>query len=204
MRGGGECGSEWYRQGRRANKLNSFDDFIACAEHLIDVEQLSDPGRVAAHGMSAGGLLVAGAINMQPSLFKAAVLEVPFVDVLSCMDDDTLPLTTLEYDEWGDPSETATRELIASYDPYLNIPRDSEGAYPSLMVTASMSDARVPYWAPLKMVAKLRDHLRWGGGDGQVLILKTDMEHGHYGDADQSAQFDDDADELTFLLTEVN
>lgn len=151
-RGGGEFGNEWHEAGRLLNKKKTFEDFIACAEHLIK-EGYSSQDRLVADGRSAGGLLLGASLNMRPDLFKAALADVPFVDVVNTMLDPDLPLTEGEFDEWGDPREEAFYDYIKSYSPYDGVRRQN---YPNLLVTTSLTDARVPYWEPAKWVARLR------------------------------------------------
>lgn len=172
VRGGGEYGEAWHDDGRLLAKPNSFDDFIACAEYLIEEGFTSAQGLVI-DGRSAGGLLVAAAANMRPDLFRAVVADVPFVDVLNTMLDESLPLTVAEFEEWGDPREAEAHECIRSYSPY-----DRIGAkpYPTMLVSASLNDARVPYWEPVKWAAKLRDL----SSAGYPVILRV-LPAGHTG-----------------------
>jgi oligopeptidase B len=172
-RGGGALGRAWYDKGKLLYKRNSFTDFIACAEHLAD-RNYSDAGRMICYGGSAGGMLVGAVVNMRPDLWRAAVLVVPFVDVLNTMLDDSLPLTVIEYDEWGNPADRKYYEYMLSYSPYDNIaPRD----YPSMLVLGGFHDRRVQYWEPAKWVARLRARKT----DDNVVLLRTRMTEGHKG-----------------------
>ncbi len=174
VRGGQERGYRWYREGKLQHKANTFSDFIACAEHLID-QGYTGKGRICALGGSAGGMLVGAVINQRPALFHAAVADVPFVDVLNTMLDPSLPLTPPEWPEWGNPIEDPEAyHNILSWSPYDNVQPQH---YPHLLVTAGVSDPRVTYWEPAKWVAKLR---ATAPGERQ-LLLYTDMRAGHGG-----------------------
>ena len=180
VRGGMEKGYAWYKNGKLENKINTFNDYIACAHYLIK-ENYTRTGNIVVHGGSAGGMLVGAAINMQPNLFKAAVADVPFVDVLNTMSDANLPLTPPEWPEWGNPIENkADFENISSYSPYENVSRQ---AYPHMLVTAGLTDPRVTYWEPAKWVAKLRAMKT----NNNILVLKMNMGAGHGG---ASGRFD--------------
>ncbi|MBA3469111.1 MAG: S9 family peptidase, partial [Herpetosiphonaceae bacterium] len=152
IRGGSELGREWYEQGKLQRKKNTFSDFIACAEHLIAAGYTSSE-RLAISGGSAGGLLMGAVVNQRPDLFKAVIAKVPFVDVINTMSDPSLPLTVIEYEQWGNPDEPAAYEYIRSYSPYDNVRAQ---AYPHMLVTAGLNDPRVAYWEPAKWVARLR------------------------------------------------
>ncbi len=173
VRGGGELGEAWYRDGKQENKQNTFDDFISCAEHLIATNRTSAEQLVISGG-SAGGLLIGAVLNQRPELFKAAIAEVPFVDVLNTMLDPDLPLTVTEYDEWGNPQEAQVHERIKAYAPYENVRAQ---AYPAMLVIAGYNDSRVQYWEAAKWVAKLRAHKT----DDHLLLLKTELGAGHGG-----------------------
>jgi len=180
VRGGMEKGYQWYLDGKAEKKSNTFDDFIVVAELLIQQELVS-PNKLCCYGGSAGGLLVGAVLNERPDLFAAAVADVPFVDVLSTMLDDSLPLTPAEWPEWGNPIEDkAAFERIASYSPVDNV---QSIAYPHLLVLAGLTDPRVTYWEPAKWVAKMRDVAK----PGNMLLLKTNMDAGHGG---ASGRFD--------------
>ncbi|KPZ25007.1 Oligopeptidase B [Pseudomonas viridiflava] len=173
VRGGGELGEAWYRNGKQEHKQNTFGDFIACAEHLI-AEGLTRSEQLVISGGSAGGLLMGAVLNQRPDLFKAAIAEVPFVDVLNTMLDPELPLTVTEYDEWGNPQEPEVYERIKAYAPYENV---SVQAYPAMLVIAGYNDSRVQYWEAAKWVAKLRATKT----DDNLLLLKTELGAGHGG-----------------------
>ncbi len=175
VRGGEEMGRSWYDDGKRLKKRNTFTDFIACAEHLVK-SGYAHPKELFAWGGSAGGLLVGAVVNMRPELFKGIVAHVPFVDVVTTMLDETIPLTTGEYHEWGDPREKAYYDYILSYSPYDNVDRR---LYPHMLVTAGLHDSQVQYWEPAKWVAKLRDVQ--SDSSSQRILLKTNMEAGHHG-----------------------
>jgi oligopeptidase B len=173
VRGGEEMGRPWYEGGRRLNKRNSFTDFIAAAEYLID-KGYSSADRLVIRGGSAGGLLMGAVTNMRPELFRAVLAEVPFVDVVNTMLDASLPLTVIEYDEWGNPNDRASYKYIRSYSPYDNV---EARRYPHMLVTAGLNDPRVAYWEPAKWTAKLRAQKT----DDNRLLLRTNMGAGHGG-----------------------
>ena len=173
VRGGGELGEAWYRAGKQEHKANTFSDFIACAEHLIE-QGLTSSAQLVISGGSAGGLLIGAVLNQRPELFRAAIAEVPFVDVLNTMLDPDLPLTVTEYDEWGNPQEADVYARIKSYAPYENV---SAQAYPATLVIAGYNDSRVQYWEAAKWVAKLRATRT----DDHLLLLKTELGAGHGG-----------------------
>jgi oligopeptidase B len=173
VRGGGEMGKRWHDQGRMLNKRNTFTDFIACAEHLVRTRYAA-PAMLVAQGGSAGGLLMGAVTNLRPDLFRAIVSEVPFLDVVNTMLDDTLPLTTGEYEEWGNPNSREYFDYMLSYSPYDNLKR---GAYPAMLVETSLNDSQVMYWEPAKYVAKLRTLKT----DGNPLLLRINMDAGHGG-----------------------
>ncbi len=180
VRGGMEKGYTWYRNGKLKNKINTFNDYITCAEHLVK-HRFTSAGKIAVHGGSAGGMLVGAVINMRPELFNAAIADVPFVDVLNTMSDDSLPLTPPEWPEWGNPLKNKEDYLtILKYSPYDNVKLQH---YPNILVTAGLTDPRVTYWEPAKWVAKLRDQKL----DDNMLLLKTNMDAGHAG---ASGRFD--------------
>jgi oligopeptidase B len=180
IRGGSDKGWGWFLDGRKEKKPNTFTDFIACAEHLVG-EGYASPGRIAAYGGSAGGMLMGAVANLRPDLWGAIIAAVPFVDVLNTMSDTTLPLTPPEWPEWGNPIEDpAAYDTIESYSPY---DRVAACAYPPILATGGLSDPRVTYWEPAKWIAKLREH---STGDAPML-LKINMEAGHGG---ASGRFD--------------
>jgi oligopeptidase B len=192
VRGGGELGEAWYRAGKLAHKQNSFDDFIACAEHLIDAG-LSTPAQLVISGGSAGGLLMGAVLNQRPELFRAAIAEVPFVDVLNTMLDPELPLTVTEYDEWGNPQEPEVYARIKAYAPYENVRTQ---AYPAILAVAGYNDSRVQYWEAAKWVARLRVSKT----DNNLLLLKTEFGAGHGGMSGRYQALRDVALEYAFVL----
>ena len=193
IRGGDEMGYHWYDNGKMAKKTNSFHDFIACAEALVE-QGYAEPGNVAAMGGSAGGMLMGAIANMRPDLWRCLVSQVPFVDVLNTMLDDTLPLTPIEWPEWGNPIASADDfERIQSYSPYDNIAAQD---YPAMLVTAGISDPRVTYWEPAKYVAKLRATRT----NTKPLFLKTNMGAGHFGVSGRFASIKELAETYCFML----
>ncbi len=192
VRGGGELGEAWYRAGKQEHKHNTFSDFIACAEHLI-ANGVTRADQLAISGGSAGGLLIGAVLNQRPDLFRVAIAEVPFVDVLNTMLDPDLPLTVTEYDEWGNPEEPAVYDRIRAYAPYENV---SAQAYPALLVIAGYNDSRVQYWEAAKWVAKLRATKT----DDNPLLLKTELGAGHGGMSGRYQGLRDVALEYAFVL----
>ena len=193
IRGGAELGKQWHDQGKLLSKMNTFTDFIACAEHLITARYTSSD-RLAMLGGSAGGLLVGAVLNMRPELFHAAIAKVPYVDTLNTSLDPTLPLTVAEYEEFGNPQEKQFYDYIKSYAPYENVSRRE---YPAMLVTAGLNDPRVSYWEPAKWVAKLRA-LKTGNN---VLLLKTNMGSGHFGPSGRYESIKETAFDYAFLLS---
>uniref|UniRef100_UPI0037428405 S9 family peptidase n=1 Tax=Hafnia alvei TaxID=569 RepID=UPI0037428405 len=196
VRGGGELGQQWYEQGKLANKPNSFNDFIDATHGLVE-RGFGQPGRLYAMGGSAGGLLVGAVMNQQPELFNAIVAQVPFVDVVTTMLDDTLPLTLGEYDEWGNPHRLADYQQMKAYSPYDNI---KPMRYPNLLVTTGLNDSQVQYWEPAKWIAKLRENQL---GTGKILLL-TDMQAGHGGKSGRLKRVENTALEYNFILAVDN
>lgn len=194
-RGGGEMGRQWYLDGKLLSKRNTFTDTISACEHLVE-RGLADPDRIALRGGSAGGLLVGACVTMRPELFRAAVAEVPFVDVVNTMSDPSMPLTVTEWDEWGDPRDEPFASYIGAYSPYDNT---APGEYPTMLVTAGLNDPRVSYHEPAKWVAKLRA-LRT---DTNVLLMRTEMGAGHGGPSGRYDAWRDEAEILAFLLTSL-
>ena len=192
LRGGMEMGWDWYEGGKLLQKKNTFTDYIACAEHLIG-EGYTTSGQIVAAGGSAGGMLMGAVANLRPDLFRAIVAQVPFVDVLNTMLDDTLPLTTMEYNEWGNPNERAFYDYIKAYSPYDNVIAQ---AYPSMLITGGISDPRVTYWEPAKWAARLRDTKT----DDNLLLLKIHMESGHAGASGRFDRLIEVAEEYAFIL----
>ncbi len=196
IRGGKDKGDAWYRNGKLDNKTNTFTDFIAAARHLI-AEGFTSEGRIVAHGGSAGGMLMGAVANMAPSLFGAIIADVPFVDVLTTMCDESLPLTPPEWPEWGNPlTDKEAYATIKSYSPYDNV---REQAYPHILVTAGLTDPRVTYWEPAKWVAKLRNMKT----DDNTLLLKTNMDAGHGGASGRFDYLKEVALAYAFALTSV-
>ena len=195
IRGGEDLGRDWYEDGKMLNKINTFNDFITCGEFLINQNYTSSKNLFAMGG-SAGGLLIGAVINMKPQLWKAAIAAVPFVDVVTTMLDDSIPLTTGEYDEWGNPNQEEHYKYILSYSPYDQIESKD---YPALLVTTGLHDSQVQYWEPAKWVAKLRELKT----DDNLLLLKTNMETGHGGASGRYEYFKDIALNYAFLLDQA-
>lgn len=192
IRGGEYLGREWYEDGKMLNKKNTFFDFIDCAKYLID-ENYTSSKHLYAMGGSAGGLLVGAVMNMEPNLFNGIIAQVPFVDVVTTMLDENIPLTTGEYEEWGNPNDKEYYHYMKSYSPYDNVePKE----YPNLLVTTGLHDSQVQYWEPAKWVAKLRNLKT----DNNLLIFKTDMSAGHGGASGRFESLKEDALEYAFLL----
>ena len=192
IRGGEDLGRAWYEDGKLLKKKNTFTDFIACAEHLVQ-QEYSSPAHLYAMGGSAGGLLMGAVINMRPDLFNGAIANVPFVDVVTTMLDESIPLTTGEFQEWGNPKEKEFYDYMLSYSPYDNV---SAQAYPNLLVTSGLHDSQVQYWEPTKWVAKLRELKK----DQNLLLLFTNMEAGHGGASGRFNPLKEIALEYAFLL----
>jgi oligopeptidase B len=192
VRGGNEMGRHWYDNGKLFNKKNTFTDFIACAEYLVGLGYTS-PEQLYCMGGSAGGLLVGAVINLRPDLFYGAIADVPFVDVVTTMLDASIPLTTGEYDEWGNPNNPDFYNYILSYSPYDNV---EAREYPHLLVNTGLHDSQVQYWEPAKWVARLRELKT----DNHLLLLHTDMSAGHGGPSGRYAPLRDLARDYAFLL----
>jgi oligopeptidase B len=195
VRGGGEMGEEWREQGRMMKKMNTFTDFIDSAQWLIE-NRYTSARRLAITGLSAGGLLMGAVTNMRPDLFKAVVAEVPFVDAINTMLDASLPLTTSEYLEWGNPAQKAAFDYIMRYSPYDNVKAQD---YPAMLVEVSFNDSQVPYWEGAKLVAKLRALKR----DNNPLLLRTEMEAGHSGPTGRYDLWRKTAFRYAFILTQI-
>ena len=192
VRGGEELGRRWYDDGKLLSKKNTFTDFIACAERLIE-RRYTSPERLFAMGGSAGGLLIGAVLNMRPDLFHGVVAQVPFVDVVTTMLDESIPLTTGEYDEWGDPRLQRFYDYIKSYSPYDNV---SARRYPHLLVMAGLHDSQVQYWEPAKWVARLRAHKT----DDNLLLLRINLDAGHGGASGRYERYRETALQYAFLL----
>ena len=189
-------GRLWYEDGKYLKKKNTVTDFVACAEHLVSTG-VCDPRKVCIVGRSAGGITVGGAINFRPSLFCAAIAGVPFVDVVTTMMDETIPLTVIEWEEWGNPVKFPEfYHYMKSYSPYDNV--EGKG-YPHLLVTAGLHDPRVGYWEPAKWVAKLRAEKT----DSNMLLFKCDLGAGHFSKSGRFDRLKEVALEYAFLLKAV-
>ncbi|MHB8681641.1 MAG: S9 family peptidase [Acidimicrobiales bacterium] len=195
-RGGGELGRRWYEEGKFLHKPNTFHDFIACAEHLV-AAGVAAPDRLVARGGSAGGLLMGAVANLAPERFRAVVAEVPFVDCLTTMLDETLPLTVIEWEEWGNPAaDPEVYAVMKAYAPYDNV-RDGV-RYPDMLVTAGLEDPRVGYWEPAKWVQRLR-----AADPGNRVLFKVELEAGHAGPSGRYEVWRDEAFVLAFVLDDV-
>jgi oligopeptidase B len=192
IRGGQEMGRWWYEDGKLLKKKNTFTDFIACAEYLV-AQKFTRPEKLFAMGGSAGGLLMGAVVNMRPDLFKGVVAAVPWVDVVTTMLDSSVPLTTSEYDEWGNPNNKEYYDYMLSYSPYDNVDRK---AYPALLVTTGLQDSQVQYWEPAKWVAKLRAMKT----DKNIVLLVTNMEAGHGGASGRFRRLRETALQYAFML----
>jgi len=192
VRGGSFLGERWHDDGKMLNKKNTFSDFVAAAERLVDGGYTS-ADRLAARGGSAGGLLMGAVVNLRPDLFRAILAHVPFVDVMNTMLDDSIPLTVIEYEEWGNPNDKEYFDYMLSYSPYDNVESKD---YPAMLVTAGLNDPRVQYWEPAKWVAKLRATKT----DARPLLLRTNMGAGHGGASGRYGALRETAFEWAFLL----
>jgi oligopeptidase B len=192
VRGGHEKGERWYAEGRMLNKRNTFTDFIAVTETLI-AKGYGDPRAIFAQGGSAGGLLMGAIANLRPDLYAGIIAEVPFVDVVTTMSDASVPLTTLEYDEWGNPAVKREYDYMLSYSPYDNV---GQRSYPAMFVTAGFYDSQVSYAEPAKWVAKLRASKT----DTHDLLFKTDLAAGHGGRSGRLGSIKQDAETAAWLI----
>jgi len=192
IRGGAELGRDWYNQGRLLNKMNTFTDFIACGEHLVR-QKYADPQREFAEGASAGGLLIGAVINLRPDLFRGVIAKVPWVDALTSSLDESIPLTTTEYDEWGNPNERQFYDYILTYSPYDNVRARN---YSNVLALTSFEDSQVQYWEPAKWVAKLRAKKT----GRNLVLLKTEFEASHGGVSGRYKQYRQRAFEYAFML----
>jgi oligopeptidase B len=195
IRGGGELGEPWREAGRMMKKMNTFTDFIACGEYLVK-QKYTSSDRLVIQGGSAGGLLMGAVTNMRPDLFKAVVAQVPFVDVLNTMLDASLPLTTSEYIEWGNPNEKPAYDYMKKYSPYDNV---RPANYPAMLVKVSLNDSQVPYWEGAKFVAKIRELKT----DHKPLLLKTNMGAGHGGASGRYEGIHETAFDYAFMLWQM-
>lgn len=192
IRGGQEMGRQWYEDGKLFKKKNTFTDFINCAEFLIE-EKYTQPEKLFASGGSAGGLLMGAVVNMRPDLFKGVIAAVPFVDVISTMQDESIPLTTGEFDEWGNPKDPESYMYMLEYSPYDQVKPQN---YPNMLVTTGFHDSQVQYWEPAKWVAKLRAMKT----DNNTLLLRTNMETGHGGTTGRFKRYEEISQEYAFVL----
>jgi oligopeptidase B len=192
IRGGQEMGRQWYEDGKMFKKKNTFTDFIDCTEHLID-EGYTQPEKLFASGGSAGGLLMGAVVNMRPDLYKGVIAAVPFVDVVTTMLDESIPLTTGEFDEWGNPKNQESYMYMLEYSPYDQV-KDQD--YPNMLVTTGFHDSQVQYWEPAKWVAKLREMKT----DNNTVLLRTNMETGHGGTTGRFKVYRETAQEYAFIL----
>ena len=188
-------GEAWHDGGRLESKQNTFDDFVAVAEGLIS-DKWTSPEHMAIRGGSAGGLLIGAVVNQRPDLFSTAVAEVPFVDVLTTMLDSSIPLTAAEWGEWGDPRDPEAYARMKSWSPYDNVVAQD---YPSMLITAGLHDPRVQYWEPAKWTAKLRATKT----DDHLLLLKTTMDGGHFGQSGRYGWLEDEAFVQAFILDQL-
>jgi oligopeptidase B len=195
IRGGSDLGEQWYDDGKLQKKMNTFTDFIACAEHLIS-EKYTSSEKLAINGGSAGGLLMGAVTNLRPDLFKVVVAEVPFVDVINTMLDSTLPLTTQEYEQWGNPNVKVDYDYIMTYSPYDNL---KKGNYPNILATGGLNDSQVGFHEPAKWVAKLRTLKT----DQNITLLKINMDSGHGGSTGRFDYLKDEAFNYAFILSRL-
>ena len=192
IRGGQDLGRQWYENGKLLKKKNTFTDYIDAADFLV-AQQYTNPDKLFAQGGSAGGLLMGAVVNMRPELFKGVLAAVPFVDVVTTMLDTSIPLTTGEFDEWGNPADKQYYDYMLSYSPYDNV---EAKAYPNMLVTTGLHDSQVQYWEPAKWVAKLRDMKT----DNNMLLLHTNMEAGHGGASGRFERYKETALQYAFML----
>jgi oligopeptidase B len=192
IRGGQEMGRDWYEDGKFLKKKNSFTDYIACAEFLIE-NKYTNKDKLFAQGGSAGGLLMGAVANMAPQLFKGMIAQVPFMDVITTMLDESIPLTTGEFQEWGNPQDKKFYDYMKSYSPYDNIEKKD---YPAMLVTTGFWDSQVQYWEPAKYVAKLRTMKT----DKNPLLLYCNMNTGHGGASGRFQIYKETALEYAFLF----
>ncbi|MEO0405244.1 MAG: prolyl oligopeptidase family serine peptidase, partial [Bacteroidota bacterium] len=192
IRGGQEMGRHWYEDGKKLNKMNTFTDFVDCADFLIG-EGYTNPDHLYAMGGSAGGLLMGAVVNLRPELWNGVVAAVPFVDVVSTMLDETIPLTTGEFDEWGNPKEEEYYHYIKAYSPYDNVVAKD---YPNMLITTGYWDSQVQYWEPAKWTAKLRELKT----DNNQLYMYCNMDTGHGGASGRFKRFRETAMEYAFIL----
>jgi len=195
IRGGSELGEKWRQEGRMFKKMNTFNDFVDSAKWLI-ANKYTSSDRLVIQGGSAGGLLMGAVVNQSPETFKAAIVQVPFVDVMNTMLDETLPLTTGEWIEWGNPNEKKAWDYMIQYSPYENIKAQN---YPNMLVEISLNDSQVPYWEGAKFVARLREFKK----NDSVILLKTNMGAGHGGSSGRYDRLKEIAFEYAYALSQV-
>jgi len=195
VRGGQEMGRQWYDDGKMMKKMNTFFDFIDCAEFLVQ-QKYTSTDRLAANGGSAGGLLMGAVANLRPDLFRTVVADVPFVDVINTMLDASIPLTAQEWEQWGNPSVAGHYAYMKRYSPYDNVERK---AYPRILVTSGLNDSRVAYWEPTKWVAKLRTMKT----DAHPLLLKMNMGAGHGGSSGRYELIREQAFRYAFIIDQT-
>lgn len=193
VRGGSFLGFKWYEDGKMEKKINTFHDFNSCAAYLIQEKYTFDKG-ITIEGRSAGGLLVGAAMTMRPDLYNTVVAGVPFVDVMNTMCDPTIPLTIPEWEQWGNPNQKKYFDLMIKYSPYDNI---SDNSYPNILALGGLNDPRVAYWEPAKFVAKLRHH---NNSNDNMILLKTELEQGHFGGMDRYKHLKETAFSYAFVL----
>jgi oligopeptidase B len=196
IRGGQEMGREWYENGKLLSKRNTFNDFIDVTKHLV-ATKYADPKRVFGEGRSAGGLLIGAVANLAPELYRGLIVEVPFVDVVTTMLDESIPLTTNEFDEWGNPKQKQYYHYMLGYSPYDNV---TARAYPAMFVSTGLWDSQVQYYEPAKWVAELRRMKT----DRNPLLFRIDMEAGHGGKSGRFQQYREIAEQYAFLLDQAN
>ena len=194
IRGGQEMGRPWYDDGKMMKKMNTFFDFIDCAEHVVR-HKYTSPDRLVAHGGSAGGLLMGAIANLRPDLWRAVVADVPFVDLINTMLDETIPLTAQEWEQWGNPKVADHYAYMRKYSPYDNV---EPKAYPRMLITSGVNDPRVAFWEPVKWIAKLRA-LR---SDANPLLLKMEMGSGHGGASGRYERIKEQAFRYAFIVTQ--
>eukprot|EP00123_Amoebidium_parasiticum_P005717 comp16851_c0_seq1/m.15310 comp16851_c0_seq1/g.15310 ORF comp16851_c0_seq1/g.15310 comp16851_c0_seq1/m.15310 type:complete len:772 (-) comp16851_c0_seq1:315-2630(-) len=201
IRGGGDNGRQWYNSGKLLHKTNTFTDFVASAEKLVQ-DKITSTDRLCITGASAGGLLIGATLNLRPDLFKSAVSSVPFVDVINTMMDPTIPLTVQEYEEWGNPNDKEYFDYMLSYSPYDNLKPGVK--FPHYLIMAGLHDPRVQYWEPAKYVAKLREYSSHRNGENDtnpsIILLETKMEAGHFGASGRYALYKELAKEYAFIV----
>jgi len=192
IRGSQDYGRPWYEDGKMFNKMNTFTDFIDCSKYLIQ-ENYTSADHLFAMGGSAGGLLMGAVVNLAPELFKGVVAAVPFVDVINTMLDGTIPLTSNEWDEWGDPMKKKEYDYMMTYSPYDNVEAKD---YPNMLITTGYFDSQVQYWEPQKWMAKLRDMKT----DDNLLVMHVNMEAGHGGKSGRFRRYNEVALEYAFIF----